>query len=122
MSPNEAVVIGLIAGVIIVLGVSLIDRIRLDDPVGAVTVHLICGIWGTLAVGIFGSLAGIDQFLYQLSGVAAAGAFCCLTAFIIIFALKKTVGIRVSKEEEIEGLDINEHGMDAYSDFRLNQH
>jgi Amt family ammonium transporter len=122
MSPNEAVVIGLIAGAIIVLGVSFIDRIRLDDPVGAVTVHLICGIWGTLAVGIFGSLAGIDQFLYQLAGVASAGAFCCLTAFIIIFALKKTVGIRVSKDEEIEGLDINEHGMDAYADFRINQH
>lgn len=121
MSPNEAVIIGLIAGAIIVLGVSFIDRIRLDDPVGAVTVHLICGIWGTLAVGIFGSLAGVDQFLYQLTGVAAAGVFCCLTAFIIIFALKKTVGIRVSKDEEIEGLDINEHGMDAYPDFRMNQ-
>ncbi len=122
MSPNEAVIIGLIAGAIIVLGVSFIDRIRLDDPVGAVTVHLICGIWGTLAVGIFGSMAGGQQFLYQLAGVGAAGVFCCLTAFIIIFALKKTVGIRVSKDEEIEGLDINEHGMDAYSDFRLNQH
>jgi len=122
MSPNEAVVIGLIAGAIIVLGVSFIDRIRLDDPVGAVTVHLICGIWGTLAVGIFGDKAGTDQFLYQLTGVGAVGVFCCLSAFIIIFALKKTVGIRVSKDEEIEGLDINEHGMDAYSDFRLNQH
>jgi Amt family ammonium transporter len=122
MSPNEAVVIGLIAGAIIVLGVSFIDRIRLDDPVGAVTVHLICGIWGTLAVGIFGDKAGADQFLYQLTGVGAVGVFCCLSAFVIIFALKKTVGIRVSKDEEIEGLDINEHGMDAYSDFRLNQH
>jgi Amt family ammonium transporter len=122
MSPNEAVVIGLIAGAIIVLGVSFIDRIRLDDPVGAVTVHLICGVWGTLAVGIFGDMAGTDQFLYQLAGVGSVGVFCCLSAFIIIFALKKTVGIRVSKDEEIEGLDINEHGMDAYSDFRLNQH
>lgn len=122
MSPNEAVIIGLLAGAIIVLGVSFIDRIRLDDPVGAVTVHLICGIWGTLAVGIFGDKAGTDQFLYQLAGVGAAGVFCCLAAFIIILTLKKTVGIRVSKDEEIEGLDINEHGMDAYSDFRLNQH
>lgn len=122
MSPNEAVVIGLLAGFIIVLGVNFIDKIRLDDPVGAVTVHLICGIWGTLAVGIFGAKAGVDQFMYQLAGVGAAAVFCCLTAFIIIFALKKTVGIRVSKEEEIEGLDINEHGMDAYSDFRINQH
>jgi len=122
MSPNEAVIIGLIAGAIIVLGVALIDRIKLDDPVGAVTVHLICGIWGTLAVGIFGSMASGQQFLYQLAGVAAAGAFCAITAFAIIFALKKTVGIRVPKEEELEGLDIHEHGMDAYADFRMNQH
>lgn len=122
MSPNEAVIIGLLAGFIIVLGVALIDRIRLDDPVGAVTVHLICGIWGTLAVGIFGSKAGGEQFLYQLAGVGAAATFCSLTAFIIFYSLKKTVGIRVSKEEEVDGLDIHEHGMDAYADFRMNQH
>ncbi len=122
MSPTEAVVIGLIAGAIIVLGVALIDKLKLDDPVGAVTVHLICGIWGTLAVGIFGSMAGMDQFLYQLAGVGAAAAFCSLTSFLIIFGLKKTVGIRVSKEEELEGLDLHEHGMDAYADFRMNQH
>ena len=122
MSPNEAVLIGIIAGAIIVGGVALIDRIRLDDPVGAVTVHLICGIWGTLAVGIFGDKAGVDQFLYQLTGVGAAGIFCIVSAFIIIFILKKVVGIRVSKEEELEGLDIHEHGMDAYADFRMNQH
>ncbi|WP_445384447.1 ammonium transporter [Robiginitalea sp. IMCC44478] len=122
MSPNEAVIIGLIAGAVIVGGVAFIDRIRLDDPVGAVTVHLICGIWGTLAVGIFGDKAGVDQFLYQLVGVGAAGLFCILTAFIIIFSLKKTVGIRVDREEELDGLDLHEHGMDAYADFRLNQH
>ncbi|MGB5435113.1 MAG: ammonium transporter [Maribacter sp.] len=122
MSPFEAIIIGLIAGVIIVLGVALIDKIKLDDPVGAVTVHLICGIWGTLAVGIFGDKAGVDQLLYQLTGIGAAGVFCCLTAFIIIFTLKKTMGIRVSKDEEIEGLDLHEHGMDAYPDFRMDQH
>ena len=122
MSPLESIAIGLIAGVIIVLGVAFIDRLKLDDPVGAVTVHLICGIWGTLAVGIFGDKAGLDQLLYQLTGVGAAAVFCCLTAFIIIFALKKTMGLRVSKEEEVEGLDIHEHGMDAYPDFRMNQH
>lgn len=122
MSPFEAIVIGLIAGAIIVGGVALIDRIRLDDPVGAVTVHLICGIWGTLAVGIFGDKAGMDQFLYQLAGVGAAGVFCIVTDFLILIALKKTVGIRVSKEEEVEGLDLHEHGMDAYADFRMNQH
>ncbi len=122
MSPTEAVIIGLIAGVIIVLGVALIDKMRLDDPVGAVTVHLICGIWGTLAVGIFGDLAGGQQLIYQLTGIASVGVFCCISAFIIIFTLKKTMGIRVPKEEEINGLDLAEHGMDAYPDFRLNQH
>ncbi|WP_297703593.1 ammonium transporter [uncultured Eudoraea sp.] len=121
MSPTEAVIIGLIAGMIIVLGVALIDRIRLDDPVGAVTVHLICGIWGTLAVGIFGDLAGGQQLIYQLTGIASVGVFCCISAFIIIFALKKTVGIRVPKEEEIDGLDLAEHGMDAYADFRMSE-
>ena len=122
MSPNEAVVIGLLAGVIIVLGVALIDKLKLDDPVGAVAVHLICGMWGTLAVGIFGAKAGMDQLMYQLAGIGAAAAFCMLTAFGILFTLKKTVGIRVPKEEELEGLDIHEHGMDAYADFRMNQH
>lgn len=122
MSPNEAVVIGLIAGAIVVLGIALIDRMKLDDPVGAVTVHLICGIWGTLAVGIFGDKAGLDQFLYQLAGVGSVALFCILTSGIIIFALKKTIGIRVSREEELEGLDIYEHKMDAYADFRMNQH
>lgn len=122
MSPFESIVIGLLAGAIVVLGVALIDKLKLDDPVGAVAVHLICGIWGTLAVGIFGAKAGGDQFLYQLAGVGAAATFCSLSAFIIIFALKKTMGIRVSKEEEMEGLDLHEHGMDAYPDFRMNQH
>lgn len=122
MSPNEAVLIGLIAGAIIVGAVALVDRIRLDDPVGAIAVHLICGIWGTLAVGIFGAKAGVDQFLYQLAGVAAAGVFCIASAFVILFILKKTVGIRVSRDEEMEGLDLHEHGMDAYADFRMNQH
>ncbi|PWL38221.1 ammonium transporter [Flagellimonas aquimarina] len=122
MSPNEAVIIGLLAGVIIVFGVALIDKIKLDDPVGAVAVHLICGIWGTLAVGIFGELAGMDQFLVQLAGVGAAATFCSLTAFIILFIIKKVSGLRVSEEEELEGLDIHEHGMDAYADFRMNQH
>ncbi|MGB7394594.1 MAG: ammonium transporter [Pricia sp.] len=117
MSPNEAVIIGFIAGLIIVLGVSFIDRLKLDDPVGAVTVHLICGIWGTLAVGIFGSLASGGQFLTQLYGVLIIGTFCVVSSLIILGALKAIMGIRVSKEEEIEGLDIHEHGMDAYPDF-----
>lgn len=122
MSPNEAVVIGLLAGIIIVLGVALIDKLKLDDPVGAVAVHLICGIWGTLAVGIFGAKAGFDQVLVQLAGIGAAGVFCSGVGFVILIAIKKTMGLRVSKEEEIQGLDIHEHGMDAYADFRMNQH
>jgi Amt family ammonium transporter len=117
MSPNEAVVIGFIAGLIIVLGVSFIDRLKLDDPVGAVTVHLICGIWGTLAVGIFGSMAGGGQFMTQLYGVLIIGAFCVVSSLIILGALKAIMGLRVSREEEIEGLDLHEHGMDAYPDF-----
>lgn len=117
MSPNEAVIIGLLAGIIIVLGVALIDKLKLDDPVGAVAVHLICGIWGTLAVGIFGSKAGGGQFMVQLYGILIIGAFCVITSGIILGALKAITGIRVSKEEEIEGLDLHEHGMDAYPDF-----
>jgi Amt family ammonium transporter len=122
MSPMDAIFIGIIAGAIIVFGVSLIDRLKLDDPVGAIAVHLICGIWGTLAVGVFGDMAGIDQFIIQLIGVGIVGAFSVITSFIIIIIIKKTIGLRVENEEEIKGLDLAEHGMDAYADFRLNQH
>jgi len=124
MSPMDAVLIGIIAGVIIVLGISLIDKLKLDDPVGAVAVHLICGIWGTLAVGIFGAMAGVDQFLIQLAGVGIVGAFCVICSFILLYIVKLLSGgsIRVEKEEELKGLDLAEHGMDAYADFRLNQH
>ena len=122
MGPTDAILIGTIAGALIVAGVSLVDKLKLDDPVGAVAVHLICGIWGTLAVGIFGNLAGVDQFVSQLIGVGAYAVFCIATSFIIIYTLKKTIGIRVTEAEEIEGLDIHEHGMDAYPDFRMNQH
>jgi Amt family ammonium transporter len=122
MSPNESVLVGLIGGVIVVFAVALLDKLKLDDPVGAIAVHLGCGIWGTLAVGIFGSMASGSQFLTQLTGVGIIGAFCLISAFIILFTLKKTIGLRVSKSEEIEGLDNAEHGMSAYPDFRLNQH
>ena len=117
MSPNEAVVIGFLAGLLIVLAVSLVDKLKLDDPVGAVAVHLVCGIWGTLAVGIFGAKAGGEQFMTQLYGVLIIGVFCVVCTFIILGTLKAVMGLRVSKEEEIEGLDIHEHGMDAYPDF-----
>lgn len=122
MSPTDAILIGAIAGIIIVFGVAFIDRIKLDDPVGAIAVHLICGIWGTLAVGIFGALAGLNQFLIQLAGVGIVGSFSVISAFIILYIIKKTMGLRVDTEEELKGLDLIEHGMDSYPDFRLNQH
>ncbi len=122
MSPNEAVIIGFLAGLIIVLAVALIDKLKLDDPVGAVAVHLACGIWGTLAVGVFGSKASSEQLLTQFYGVAIIGAFCVVSTLIILGILKLVMGIRVSNEEEIDGLDLHEHGIDAYPDFRMNQH
>ncbi|WP_299838599.1 ammonium transporter [uncultured Tenacibaculum sp.] len=122
MSPMDAIIVGGIGGILIVLAVSLIDKIKLDDPVGAIAVHLACGVWGTLAVGIFGKLASGAQFVSQLIGVGTYAVFCISTSFIIIFTLKKTIGIRVSEKEEIEGLDTHEHGMTAYPDFRLNEH
>ncbi len=121
MSPTDALIIGAIAGAIIVFAVSLIDRIKLDDPVGAIAVHLVCGIWGTLAVGIFSNNPD-HTFITQLIGVGAYAAICIISTFIILFTLKKTVGIRVSEREELEGLDAHEHGMNAYSDFRMNEH
>jgi Amt family ammonium transporter len=122
MSVTDAILIGFIAGTLIVIGVGFVDKLKLDDPVGAIAVHLICGVWGTLAVGIFGSMAGWEQLGIQAIGVISIGVFCLISSYVIIKTLKSTVGIRVSSEEEQEGLDIHEHGMDAYPDFRLNQH
>ncbi|MFD1095174.1 ammonium transporter [Salegentibacter chungangensis] len=119
MSPMDAVIIGLVAGVLIVLAVSLVDKFRLDDPVGAIAVHLVCGIWGTLAVGLFGNLAGWEQFLSQLAGVTIIGVFCSLSAFVILYAIKASLGLRMESREETEGLDIHEHGMDAYAEFGI---
>ena len=115
MSPNDAVLIGLISGVLIVFAVSFIDRIRLDDPVGAIAVHLFCGVWGTLAVGLFGAKAGLEQIKVQALGVLIIGAFCFLTSWILLYVLKKTIGLRVSEKEETEGLDFHEHSIDAYN-------
>ena len=121
MSPFDSILIGIISGIIIVFGIALIDKLKLDDPVGAIAVHLICGIWGTLAVGIFGSMAGVEQIVIQLIGVLVVGGFSVISSFIIFFIIKKTIGLRVKKEEEIKGLDLAEHGMTSYADFRLNQ-
>lgn len=113
----DSVIIGFIGGGLIVFAVVFFDKIKVDDPVGAISVHLVGGIWGTLAVGIFGDLAGMGQVISQLIGIAAVGIFCVLFAGVIFYTLKKTVGIKVDEREEIEGLDINEHGMRAYPDF-----
>jgi Amt family ammonium transporter len=113
---TSSIIIGLIAGIIVVLSVLFFDRIKIDDPVGAISVHLICGIWGTLAVGIFGT--GEDgKFIDQLVGVLGVGAFCFVVALIFFYVLKATLGIRVPEKEEVEGLDIFEHGMHAYPDI-----
>ncbi|MBF0431138.1 MAG: ammonium transporter [Fibrobacteria bacterium] len=117
MGLHSAMIIGLIAGLIVVYAVMFIDKIKLDDPVGAISVHLICGVFGTLAVGVFGELAGVKQFFIQLLGVGAYAVVCFGSAFLIFFVLKSTIGLRVSVEEEREGLDLGEHGMEAYCDF-----
>ena len=120
MLPTSAILIGLIAGCIVVLSVALLDKCKLDDPVGAIPVHLFCGIWGTLAVGIFGEMAGFDQFMVQLACVGITGAFCILLGTIITLFVRSVAGLRVDEKEEIQGLDIAEHGTRAYGDFRVN--
>lgn len=114
MMPGSSILIGLIAGAIIPFSVVMFDKLKVDDPVGATSVHLVCGIWGTLAVGIFGSMAGIGQLVNQLIGALSVCAFSFTFSFGLMYALKATMGIRVSEEEEIKGLDIGEHEMEAY--------
>ncbi|MBA4300583.1 ammonium transporter, Amt family [Algoriphagus alkaliphilus] len=113
----DSVIIGFVGGGLVVFGVVLFDKIKIDDPVGAISVHLVGGIWGTLAVGLFGDLAGMSQVISQLIGIGSTAVFCFGTAWLIFFTLKKTIGIRVDEKEEVEGLDINEHSMRAYPDF-----
>ena len=114
MGPTSAILIGAIGGAIVVLGVALLDKCKLDDPVGAIPVHLFAGIWGTLAVGLFGASAGFDQFMVQLASTGIVGAFCVVGAAIIALIVKSIMGLRVSEEEEEIGLDISEHGTKAY--------
>ena len=119
----DSVLVGAIGGGVVVLAISFMDKQKLDDPVGAIAVHLFAGIWGTLAVGIFGKMASFEQFAIQAACVGITGVFCVVSCTIIGFITTKVCGgMRVSKEEEIAGLDGAEHGMSAYADFRLNQH
>ena len=117
MGVYDAMLIGIIAGPIVVFGVAFLDKCKLDDPVGAIPVHLFCGIWGTLAVGVFGALASFEQFMIQLACVGIAGLFCVVMGTIIVQIVKAVAGLRVSEEEEEQGLDIAEHGTGAYADF-----
>ena len=130
-----AVIIGLIAGVIVVFSVSFFDSIKIDDPVGAISVHLVCGAWGTFAVGLFanpnnytqggaeGAVAGlffgggVTQLGIQIVGILAIGAFTVIFSGVVWMILKSVLGMRVDPEEEMKGLDIGEHGMEAYSGF-----
>lgn len=129
VSVPASIIIGLICGAIAVLSVMMFDRLRLDDPVGATTVHLVCGILGTLFVGVFanGATATVTgaELGYtismgtQLLGIVSYAAVCFPAAFIIFLVLKLTVGIRVSEDEELKGLDLGEHGMEAYHGFQF---
>jgi len=108
-----SLVVGGIGGVLVVICVPLVDKLRIDDVVGAISAHLVCGIWGTLAVGIFGG----GDFIVQLIGVVAVGVFMVVTSGIVWFVLQALFGLRVSEEEEELGLDRTELGMEAYPEF-----
>jgi len=112
--PWAAVITGAIAGVLVVLSVVFFDKIKIDDPVGAISVHGVCGIWGTLAVGIFGGA----NFVTQLIGTAAISAFAFAFTFIVFGIIKAILGLRVTEEEEEEGLDVGEHGISGYPNFQ----
>lgn len=120
---GSSVAIGTIAGIFVVYSVLFFDRIKVDDPVGALSVHLVNGVWGTLAVGLFASDGGlffgggISRVLTQLAGIAAIGAATAAVSFVAWYALKAALGIRVSASEEHKGLDVGEHGMEAYPEF-----
>jgi Amt family ammonium transporter len=123
VSPVGATIIGIIAGVVIVFSIEFIDKkLKIDDPVGAISVHGVCGAIGTLLVGVFaidGGLlygGGFHQLGVQAVGVFAIGLWAIATSFIVLFVLKKTIGLRVSKEEEVDGLDIHEHKANVYND------
>ncbi|MFK7900550.1 MAG: ammonium transporter [Cyclobacteriaceae bacterium] len=124
VSITSSIIIGLIAGVLCPLSVIFFDKMKIDDPVGAISVHLVCGIWGTLAVGIFGdteylgltdSGAQIGALGTQALGILAYGAVAFPFCLIFFYIIKATVGLRVAKEEEVDGLDLAEHGMRAYN-------
>ena len=129
VSPISAIIIGFVAGILVVLAVMAIENMGVDDPVGAISVHAVCGVWGTFSAGLFAQSqfgdgpnglffgGGIHQVYVQIIGILAAFIWTFGTAFILFQILKVTVGLRVSREEEMEGLDVGEHGGTAYPDF-----
>ena len=113
----EALFIGAVAGVVVVFAVEFFDKVvKIDDPVGAINVHGVCGALGTLFTGIFGEGC---SFITQLIGFVAVAAYTLILAFILFFVLKKTIGLRVTEKEEIDGLDMHEHGCSAYANFHF---
>ena len=116
VSITSACIIGIISGIAVVFGVYFFDKIKIDDPVGALSVHLLCGVWGTLAVGIF---SPDHAFIPQLIGVVAVAVASVLISGIIFLAIKYTMGVRVNAHDELRGLDISEHGMEAYNGFQI---
>jgi Amt family ammonium transporter len=114
---GSAMLIGLIAGIIVVFAIVIIDRIKIDDPVGAISVHGVCGIWGTVAVGIF-STNPEHSLSTQLIGTLCYAAFAFVASLILASLAKATLGFRVDEDEEYEGLDLSEHGQPAYADFQ----
>lgn len=119
VSPTSAVIIGAISGILVVLSVVIIDKMHVDDPVGAISVHGVCGAWGTLAAGLF-NMGGTTSkiMITQLIGIGAAFAWAFGTAFILFKIIDMTVGLRISEEDEMLGVDITEHGAHAYNDFQ----
>lgn len=113
----SAIIIGAIAGVLVVFSVEFFDKVaKIDDPVGAISVHGVCGAVGTILTGVFSPDCSL---VTQVIGVAATAAYVFVMALIIFTIINKTIGLRVTKEEEIEGLDIHEHGSTAYADFNF---
>ncbi|HEY4654650.1 MAG TPA: ammonium transporter [Cyclobacteriaceae bacterium] len=115
MSPVESLLIGAICGVVVVFSVITLDKLRIDDPVGAISVHGVCGVVGTLVVGVFGTMAGTAQFITQLVGILAIGSVAFLSSLLVFYVLDLIMGIRVSAEHEKQGLDSHEHGMRGYT-------
>lgn len=120
VSTTSAALIGLIGGIVVVFSLRFFDRIRVDDPVGAVSVHGVCGAWGTLAAGLFNEGGFTMKIIgVQLLGIGAAFFWAFGMGLVLFYGIKVTLGLRVSEEEEITGLDIIEHGNSAYPDFSI---